>query len=41
MKAKSGKQKRFKSFDHTDPDVVTVGMDHFILQSCHQFTPTI
>ena len=28
MKARAGKQKRFKSLDHTDADVVTVGMYH-------------
>ncbi|KAF8266597.1 hypothetical protein EI94DRAFT_1584820 [Lactarius quietus] len=28
MKVKPGKQKRFKSFDHTDPDVVTVDQVH-------------
>jgi hypothetical protein len=25
-KVKHGKQRRFKSYDHTDPEVVTVGM---------------
>lgn len=30
-KARTGKQKRFKSYDHTDPNVVTVGMDHCLL----------
>lgn len=27
-KVRQGKQKRFKSYDHTDPEVVTVGMSH-------------
>jgi hypothetical protein len=36
-KVRPGKQKRFKSLDHTDPDVVTVGM-HYVFQlisTCH------
>jgi hypothetical protein len=27
-KVRNGKQRRFKSYDHTDPEVVTVGMSH-------------
>lgn len=27
-KVRHGKQRRFKSYDHTDPEVVTVGMSH-------------
>ena len=27
-KVRQGKQKRLKTYDHTDPEVVTVGMSH-------------
>src|SRR6266852_6134446 len=48
-KVRQGKQRRFKSYDHTDPEVVTVGMSHpltlllecdLMLMTQIKYTPT-